>query len=60
VCVAIADGKLSTPEKRFLRRLGKTLNTNVDLAEIDKMAARLRDGDVQTDEPAALWAPAFA
>jgi tellurite resistance protein len=60
VYVAIADGDLSTPEKRFLRRLGKQLGTHVDLAEIDKIADRLRSGEVEADSPTALWSPALA
>jgi|GEM_PF-2167799 len=50
--VAIADGTLSTPERRFLNRLSKRLGTTVDLVAIEEMAARLHTLD-GVHEPAA-------
>ena len=43
--VAVADGSLSTPERRFLNRLSKQLDTPVDLKAIEDMAVRLRSLD---------------
>jgi tellurite resistance protein len=53
--VAVADGDLSTPEKRFLRRLSKRLNMPIDIAAIEQLAVRLRDGDEAADAPVPLW-----
>ena len=41
--VACADAELTTPERRFLRRLAKALHEEVDFATIDRMLDRLRD-----------------
>ena len=54
--VAISDGELSTPERRFLRRLSKVLNVPVDIAAIEAMAAQLQDADAV----APLLQPALA
>jgi tellurite resistance protein len=58
--VAISDGELSTPERRFFRRLGKVFEVSLDLPAIDKLAERLREGDFQEQPPSALWTPALA
>jgi tellurite resistance protein len=50
--VAIADGTLSTPERRFFNRLSKRLGTTVDLPALEEMAARLHSLD-SVHEPAA-------
>jgi tellurite resistance protein len=49
--IAVADGALTTPERRFLRRLSKRLNTAIDLTEIEAMAARLADGEGAASSP---------
>ena len=58
--VAISDGNLSNPERRFLRRLAKVLGVSVDLAAIDHMAERLCDGDATVETPPTLWSHAVS
>lgn len=55
--VAASDGPLTTPESRFLRRLGKSLDRDVDPRAVDRILERLRAGDVP---PPARAAPAPA
>jgi tellurite resistance protein len=45
--IAAADGKLNTPERRFLRRLGAALQRDVDFARIARVVERLRGSDEQ-------------
>jgi tellurite resistance protein len=45
VLVASADGELSTPERRFLRRLGRVLGRKLDLAAVERIVDRLRSGE---------------
>jgi uncharacterized tellurite resistance protein B-like protein len=42
--IAGADAALTAPERRFLRRLGNTLQRDVDLGAIERMIERLREG----------------
>ncbi|MET0386487.1 MAG: hypothetical protein ABW321_11035, partial [Polyangiales bacterium] len=56
--IASADGTLSTPKRRFLRRLARTLDREIDLAEIELLAAKVRQG-VVLPGPAELAARAF-
>jgi tellurite resistance protein len=44
VLVGSADGELSTPERRFLRRLARTLKREIDLTAVDDFVAHLRAG----------------
>jgi hypothetical protein len=59
--VAVADGTLSTPERRFFNRLGKRLGTPVDLVAIEEMAARLHSAEGEPAAPlpipALAWSP---
>lgn len=43
--VAAADGHVDTPERRFLRRVAKALDREVDLAAVDRLCARLSAGE---------------
>lgn len=43
--VAGANGELTTPERRFLRRLAKALNREVNLNAIVEMIERMREGE---------------
>jgi tellurite resistance protein len=59
--VAIADGALSTPERRFFRRLSKQLDTAIDIKAIEGLAARLHATDDVSEASAPLAiAPALA
>lgn len=42
--VASADGELTTPERRFLKRVDTSLHCGMDSRAIDAMVARMRDG----------------
>lgn len=53
--VAIADGELTIPERRFLRRLRRPLGCEIDLAAIEALAARFRGGETVSE--AASQAP---
>lgn len=53
VYVAVADGALTTPERRFFMRLQKQLNTPIDLAAIEQIARRLHSLD-PSDDPAEV------
>lgn len=58
--VAAADGYVSTPERRFLQRVGKTLGRDVDLVAIDRLGAQLHgahplaDAELPDLEPQAV------
>jgi len=52
--VAVADGSLSTPERRFFNRLSKQLGKHVDLAAIEEMAVRLHSLDRVPESEAPL------
>jgi tellurite resistance protein len=56
---ASADGALVTPERRFLRRVAKALGRNIDLAQIERKMARLREGAASgaNGAPASNGAP---
>jgi hypothetical protein len=59
--VAISDGALSTPERRFFRRLSKQLDTPIDIKAIEALAARLHAADDVSEASAPLAiAPALA
>jgi tellurite resistance protein len=49
VLVASADGELSTPERRFLRRLARALKRKIDLVAVDDFVAHVRAA--KTAEP---------
>jgi hypothetical protein len=44
VLVAGAAGSLRTPERRFLRRLARTLDHEVDFSAIERFVAQVREG----------------
>jgi hypothetical protein len=50
--VASADGVFTTPERRFLQRLARTLKRDIDLGTIERMVVRMRAGEAV--EPAEL------
>jgi tellurite resistance protein len=56
--IASADGTFSTPKRRFMRRIATTLQRDIDFAEIETLAERVRDGVVMPG-PAELAARAF-
>lgn len=58
--VAIADGALTTPERRFLRRLSKTLGYVVDTEAIEALVERFAGGEFVRESPTAIWSPAPA
>jgi hypothetical protein len=43
--VAVADGPLSIPERRFLRRVGRVFRREVDFTRIERICAQLRAGE---------------
>jgi tellurite resistance protein len=43
--VASADGVFTTPERRFLLRVARTLQREVDLGAIERLVARMRQGE---------------
>jgi tellurite resistance protein len=43
--IASADGVLTTPERRFLRRLGRALDREVDLGAVEQLVQRMRHGE---------------
>jgi tellurite resistance protein len=45
--IASADGVLTTPERRFLRRLARTLDRPIDLNAIEQRMERMREGELQ-------------
>jgi hypothetical protein len=54
--VASADGAFTTPERRFLRRLSRALERPIDLDGIERMVARIRQGEAPDPAPAQLVA----
>jgi tellurite resistance protein len=44
--VASADGTLNTPERRFLRRIARTLGRAIDLTAVERAMAQLRRGEL--------------
>ena len=44
--VASADGTLNTPERRFLRRIARTLGRQIDLTAVERTMAELRRGEL--------------
>lgn len=52
--VAVADGTLSTPERRFFKRIGKQLGISVDLRAIEQLAVRLHALDASPESEASL------
>jgi tellurite resistance protein len=51
--VASADGTLNTPERRFLRRIARTLGRRLDLADVERAMAQLRRGELPRGAAAA-------
>ena len=43
--VASADGVLTTPERRFLRRLERTLKRDLNISAIEQLVVRMRQGE---------------
>jgi len=43
--VASADGAFTTPERRFLKRLSRSLGREIDLRAIERLVARIREGE---------------
>jgi hypothetical protein len=43
--IASADGELTIPERRFLRRVERAIEAPIDIAAIERMVARMRDGE---------------
>jgi len=58
--VASADGAFTTPERRFLKRLSRTLGREIDLAAIERLVARIRQGEALERLPEAGLAAAPA
>jgi tellurite resistance protein len=52
--VASADGALVTPERRFLRRVAKALGREINLFEVERRMALLREGRAPEDVRAAV------
>jgi tellurite resistance protein len=46
--VASADGVLTVPERRFLLRLARVLNRQIDLPAIERMVANMRNGSTES------------
>jgi tellurite resistance protein len=57
--VASSDGVFTTPERRFLRRVARALDRNVDLAAIERLVASMRAGE-PAPRVAELVAPVAA
>jgi len=59
--VACADGALTTPEHRFLRRLEKSLRGAINFEVIESMVSRMRAGaSASVPPPALTFEPAAA
>jgi hypothetical protein len=43
--IASADGELTIPERRFLKRVERAIQTPIDIAAIERMVDRMRDGE---------------
>jgi tellurite resistance protein len=56
--VASADGAFTTPERRFLKRLSRTLGRSIDLRAIERLVARIRRGDAPERPPELVLGPA--
>jgi tellurite resistance protein len=57
--VASADGALVTPERRFLRRVGRALGREIDLVVIERSMERLRNGETPRHSTAPTPHPQF-
>jgi len=51
--VASADGTLNTPERRFLRRIARTLGRPIDLTAVERTMSRLGRGELPGTAAAA-------
>jgi tellurite resistance protein len=58
--VASADGVFSTPERRFLRRVGRSWGRPIDLERIERVVAAVRRGDPPRRLTELSWEPASA
>jgi len=58
--VASADGAFTTPERRFLKRVSRTLGRPIDLRAIERLVERIRRGDAPERAPELALAPALA
>ena len=60
--VASADGVFTTPERRFLKRLSRALGREIDLAAIERMVDRIRQGETpeRAPEPGRSALPALS
>jgi tellurite resistance protein len=58
--VASVDGELTTPERRFLKRLGGALGRTIDLDLVERGLRRIRAGIAPNGAPEAESAPGLA
>jgi tellurite resistance protein len=58
--VASSDGACSTAERRFLRRVARTLGRRLDLGAVDRLIDQLRRGEAPSSELQRSLAPALA
>jgi tellurite resistance protein len=58
--VASADGVFTTPERRFLQRLARTLKRDIDLGTIERMVVRMRAGEAVEPSEFSLRPPPTA
>jgi tellurite resistance protein len=49
--VASADGAFTTPERRFLKRLSRTLGREIDLRAIERLVTQIRQGEAPERSP---------
>lgn len=56
--VAASDGHLSTPEWRFLRRVARTLNHDLDQGAVLQIVEGLQEGEFPVDVPSQVLVPA--
>lgn len=47
--VACADGGMTTPERRFFRRLARTLHGEISFEAIEQMNVRMREGGLRSE-----------
>ncbi|MET0410659.1 MAG: hypothetical protein ABW217_05160 [Polyangiaceae bacterium] len=48
--IASADGELTIPERRFLKRVARAIQIPIDLAAIERMVERMRDGEAPREQ----------
>lgn len=58
--ISSADGVLTTPERRFVRRVARALGREVDLVAIERLVARMREGETSPSLAELSAQPALA